>query len=285
MQSLAPVEPVDYLVIGHITRDLTPQGPMLGGTAAYAALTARAMGLRAGIVTACAADLPMPELQGVPVALLPSENTTTFENIETSKGRIQYIDTVGPVLNLSHVPEVWRHAAIVHLGPVANEVDPNLARAFPNALVGLTPQGWLRSWDARGKVSFGEWPEAAYVLENAAAAALSIHDVEESEQRIEEMLASIRILAITEGAAGVRLYWNGDLRRFRSPQVQVVDTTGAGDIFAAAFFIRLHATHDPWEAARCAAQLAAYSVTRRGLDSVPTPAEVEQCLIQITQKA
>lgn len=284
MQSLAPIEPVDYLAIGHITQDLTPEGPMIGGTVSYAALTARAMGLRAGIVTAHAADLQLAELQGVAIAALPAE-TTTFENIETPEGRIQYVHAVAPVLNLSHVPEAWRNAPIVHLGPVANEIDPNLARAFPDALVGVTPQGWLRAWDVAGRVSFSEWPEAAYVLENATAAVLSIKDVEESEKRIEEMLASIRILAVTEGAAGVRLYWNGDLRRFRSPQVQVVDTTGAGDIFAAAFFIRLHATRDPWEAARCAVQLAACSVTRRGLSSVPLPAEVEQCLIEITQKA
>lgn len=46
-------QPVDYLVIGHVTQDLTPSGPVLGGTAAYAALTARAMGLRVGVVTAC----------------------------------------------------------------------------------------------------------------------------------------------------------------------------------------------------------------------------------------
>ena len=51
MVSLVPLEPVDYLVIGHVTEDLTPTGPRLGGTAAFAALTARAFGLRTGIVT------------------------------------------------------------------------------------------------------------------------------------------------------------------------------------------------------------------------------------------
>jgi len=52
MQISLPLAPVDYLVIGHIACDLTPAGPRLGGTAAYAALTARALGLRVGVVTA-----------------------------------------------------------------------------------------------------------------------------------------------------------------------------------------------------------------------------------------
>ena len=48
MSSLVPLEPVDYLVIGHLSCDITPEGPRLGGTAAYAALTSHALGLRVG---------------------------------------------------------------------------------------------------------------------------------------------------------------------------------------------------------------------------------------------
>jgi hypothetical protein len=30
MLQLTPLEPVDYLIIGHLTKDLTPEGPRLG---------------------------------------------------------------------------------------------------------------------------------------------------------------------------------------------------------------------------------------------------------------
>jgi sugar/nucleoside kinase (ribokinase family) len=63
-----------------------------------------------------------------------------------------------------------------------------------------------------------------------------------------------------------------------------VDPTGAGDIFAAAFFTRLHATRDPWEAGRFATHLAAFSVTRRGLEGIPNRDEVEICLTEIIEK-
>ena len=98
------------------------------------------------------------------------------------------------------------------------------------------------------------------------------------------MMSSIRALAVTEGPAGARVYWNGELRHFNPPKEKVVDETGAGDIFATAFFVRFHSTHDLWEAARFATLLAANSVTRPGLKGIPTPAEVQAYLIDIVQR-
>ncbi len=138
MLNLTPLEPVDYLIIGHLTRDLTPTGPRLGGTASYAALTARALGLRVGIVTAWGEDVPLGPLRGIPVASFPTETSTTFENIYTPEGRVQIVHHIAPQLDYYHVPEPWRSAEIVHLGPVAQEVEPTLVRHFPSALVGLT---------------------------------------------------------------------------------------------------------------------------------------------------
>ncbi len=283
-RAIKRLEPVDYLVIGHIAQDVVPGGFQLGGTVSYSSLTARALGLRVGIVTACTPDLQLPELEGISISAVDAEQNTTFENINTPHGRIQYLHHLGPMLDISHVPEIWRRTPIVHLGPIAQEVDPNLARSFPDSLVGLTPQGWLRSWDKDGRIRHSEWPEAAFVLEKASAAVISVEDVDNDEDRIEEMLASIRILAVTEASAGARLYWNGDLRRFPAPKMAEVDPTGSGDIFATAFFYRLWTTRDPWEAARFATHLSAYSVTRRGLAGIPTEDEIQTCLVEVLPK-
>jgi len=281
MFSLTPLEPIDYLIIGHLTRDLTPEGPRLGGTAAYAGLTANALGLRVGIVTSWGAELPLGPLRHIPIISYPADQSTTFENIYTDKGRIQIVSSIAPRLDYHLIPEPWRQALIVHLGPVAQEVEPSLVRHFPTALVGLTPQGWMRAWDEHGHVRPSEWPEASFTLQQAGAAVLSIEDVVNDESRIEEMVSAARILVVTEGAAGARVYWNGDVRRFRPPSVVEVEATGAGDIFAAAFFTRLYMTRDPWESARFANQIAATSVTRRGLDSIPTSEEVQECLVEV----
>lgn len=281
MLSLAPLEPINYLIIGHITRDLTPDGPRLGGTAAYAGLTAQALGLRVGIVTSWGAELPLGKLKSIPVISFPAEHSTTFENIYHDNIRIQVVHSIAPGLDYHMIPEPWRQAPIVHLGPVAQEVEPGLIRRFPTSLVGITPQGWLRCWDKDGHVKMCEWPESSFMLQHAGAAIISTDDVKNDENRIEEMASAARILVVTEGAAGARVYWNGDVRRFRPPFEEEIDPTGAGDIFAAAFFVRLYLTKDPWESARFANQIAAASVTRRGLEGVPTPEEVQESLIEV----
>ena len=283
-RALLRLEPVDYLVVGHVAQDVTPNGLQTGGTAAYASLTAKALGLRVGIVTACTPGLDLSDLEGIQVYTVDSDQNSTFENVNTSNGRVQTLHHQATPLNISHIPETWRRAPIVHLGPIAQEVDPNLVKAFPDSLVGLTPQGWLRGWDRKGRVHPVEWPEANYVLEKASAAVISVEDVQGDENRIEEMLSSIRVLAVTEAAHGCRLYWNGDLRRFRPPTVVEVDPTGSGDIFAAAFFYRFWTTRDPWEAARFATNLAAWSVTRPGLKGIPTFDEIQSCLVEVLPK-
>jgi sugar/nucleoside kinase (ribokinase family) len=284
MKNSAPIEPIDYLVIGHVTQDLTANGPILGGTASYSSLTARAIGLRVGVVTACRSDLEMPELDGIAISAYEADVNTTFENIHTPTGRIQYIHNHAPVLDISMVPETWRRAPIVHFGPVDQEIDSSLVRGFSNSFVGMTLQGMLRSWDGNKRVHYGEWPESNFFLSNVSAACLSIEDIEGNESRIEEMVASVRVLAVTEGPAGARIYWNGDMRHFTPPKMNVVDEVGAGDIFATAFFIRLYSTRDPWEAARFATQIASRSVTRQGLGSVPTKDEVMSSLMEVVPK-
>lgn len=276
-----PQETVDYLVIGHLSHDLTPQGPRLGGTAAYAALTARALGLRVGIVTAWAGEIGLDILDGIQVWNIPADHSTTFENVYTPQGRLQYLHRRAPDLLPEHIPPAWREAAIVHLGPIAQEAKQLSSLAFDSLLLGLTPQGWFRNWDPSGRVSPCAWPEAAEVLPRADAVVISVEDVGGDEEEIESMALASRILAVTEGPCGARLYWHGDLRRFRAPKMEEVDATGAGDIFAAAFFCRLRVTRDPWEAARFATRLASFSVARPGLLGIPSQSEIQNSLVEV----
>ncbi len=281
MTSFVPLEPVDYLIIGNLSCDITPDGPRLGGTAAYAGLTSQALGLRVGVVTAWGGEISLDLLNGIKVQCIPAQHSTSFENIYSHEGRIQYIHYNAPDITSINIPEAWLHTPIIHIGPIAGEGKSLVNGNFRTSLVGLTPQGWLRKWDGAGRVGNGEWPEAREMLTHAGAAVLSIEDVGGDEDQIEEMALECRVLAVTEGPAGARLYWNGDLRRFRAPLLEEVDATGAGDIFAAAFFWRLYVTRDPWEAARFATHLASFSIKRKGLDGIPTQEEIRTCLMEV----
>jgi sugar/nucleoside kinase (ribokinase family) len=281
MYGLAPIEPVDYLLIGHLACDLTPDGLKLGGTAAYSALTAQALGLRVGLVTAWGGELPLDALDGIRIQTIAAEHSTTFENEYTSHGRIQHIHHIAPDVLFENIPEVWQRTPIVHIGPIVGEAKTLVDHGLSSSILGLTPQGWLRSWDDTGLIRPGIWPEAHEMLNKVGAAVLSIDDVGGEEERIEAMSTACHVLAITEGPAGSRLYWNGDLRRFYAPLIDEVDATGAGDIFAAAFFWRLYTTRDPWAAARFATNLASFSVKRRGLEGIPTQEEITACLVEV----
>lgn len=281
MFHIVPPEPVDYLVVGHLTVDRTPTGPALGGSVAYAALTARALGMRVGIVTAWGNEIELSALGDIPVVAAHAEHSTTFENIYTPTGRIQYVRHAAPKLDFALIPEPWRQAQIVHLAPVAQEVDAVLPSGFRPPFTGLTPQGWFRAWGPDGLVHPCAWSQSEAALSRATATVLGLEDVGGDEDLIERMAHHAPLLVVTEGAAGCRLFWRGDVRRFRPPQVNEVDATGAGDIFATAFFVRLLHTRDPWEAARFATLIASNSVTRLGLQGVPTAAEVQACLIEI----
>jgi hypothetical protein len=287
-----PTSTPDYLLIGHVCRDIIsspgsqPQHSF-GGTVTYAALTARALGLNVAVLTSAAPDLPLAQIwPGIPAHCIPSASTTTFENRYNDGQRRQVLRATASKIGPDDIPPRWRQAALVHLGPVAQEVDPALAAEFPSSLVGITPQGWLRAWDESGQVyphSQGkERIGGLLACQNGpcpGAVVLSIEDVGGDEKLVAEWAARTDqpLLVVTRGERGATLYVGGKADHIPAPRVRAVDPTGAGDIFAAAFFAGLLKSGDPHRAARLAVCLASASVMRPGLDGIPTAAEIERC--------
>lgn len=274
---------LDYLAIGHATRDLRGDSYRTGGTVAYAARTASELGCRVGVITSTDGGLDLDRvLPHVLVTNALAQATTTFENITVAGGRRQAIHHIAKPLFPAMVPEGWR-PAIVHIGPVAQECDPAFASAFGTAFVGVTPQGWMRQWDEQGQVSHCRWSGMEDVLARADAVVLSLEDVAGNWDLVAEYAEQARLLAVTLGAQGCTVFCEGQSRHFPVPVVDEEDSTGAGDIFAASFFFALQrggarsGVGDPWAAARFANCIAVQSVTRSGLSSTPTSAEVARC--------
>ena len=280
MQNSNP-QPIRYLVIGHITQDLVDGSAMLGGTASYCALTAQALGQTTALVSSHPKWLALPELAGLHIHRKTSQYATTFENIETAEGRHQVIHNCATMLGAKDIPEEWLNTKIVHLGPVAAEIMPNIIDAFPHAFIGITPQGWMRTWQSDGKVHYRKWPNPQALLERADAVVMSIEDIHRDEDLIQEYAQATSVLVVTEGEAGARIYWNGDVHHISAPKVEMVNPTGAGDIFAAVFFSRLYETKHPWEAGEQAVKLASQSVTRFALAGIPTKDEIQKTMIEI----
>jgi sugar/nucleoside kinase (ribokinase family) len=278
----------EYLVIGTITKDLVSDGFSIGGTVTFAAITARNLGRRAAIVTSAAADLALPELlAGIQVIRVPSQATTTFRNVYVNGTRQQYISAVCDPIGPEAVPAAWRQVPLVHLGPLAREIDESLVHLFPASRVVATPQGWFRSWDETGRVSLGGWPGAERLLPHLSALVLSDEDICGDPTCIERFAAMARTLVVTHGPRGASVYHAGQVRHFPTRPAREVDLTGAGDVFAAAFLIRLDETaaspggEDPWEAARFANVVGSFSVEGPGPSAIPSRAQVEAYLEQM----
>jgi sugar/nucleoside kinase (ribokinase family) len=272
----------DYLVIGHITADLTPEGRSLGGTTSYAARVAHAFELSVTALTSAAVDEPL--LDGLTryaeVESLPADSTSTFENIYTLEGRVQYIRGVAHSLTAEHVPLAWRAASLVHLAPLTDEVDPQIAHAFPNATVMLTLQGWLRRWDASGRVHFKRWFDPD-VLRSIDIVVFSEHDIAEAPELESLFARSVETLVVTRGERGGTVYTRGRRREYGTPEVEVVEPTGAGDVFAASLLSGLRVLRGDMDAAiRVAARLAATTVTRDGLEGAPTADEARDAIAE-----
>lgn len=259
---------VDYLVIGHLSVDVTPSGQKAGGTVVYSARTAQALGCRTAVITSTSPDYDLEgTFPGIVVRNRPSKRPTTFENVYTAAGRQQKIHSVANSLYVEDVPNEWQRAAIVHLGPIADEIDPAMVKLFSNSLVGITPQGWFRQWNGNGQVRSRDWPAAKEVFPYSAAVILSMEDIP-GRGTLDQIRQLSPLVVLTQQAGGCTVYFRDESRHIPAHPAKEVDPTGAGDIFAASFLVRLYQTKgNPWEAAAFANRLAACSVANDGLEA------------------
>lgn len=284
---LQPVKDADtpeFLTIGHVTRDLHPDGSFsLGGTVTFAALTAYRLGLVAAMVTRAdrelLAGLPA-RLAGIGLAANPSPASTTFINSYHEGFRTQYLRARADQLLRKDVPKSWRNAPVVLLGPLAQELSPELVRHFrrrPGALIAATPQGWLRRWDDDGRVWPTPWAAAEEVLPLLDVLILSHDDLlpfasgnrVDADAILTAWSMQVPLLVATDSWHGATLFQHGVTERFPAYAANEVDPTGAGDVFAAAFLTHLYRNGDPRAAVDFANCVASLSIEYEGTEGIP----------------
>ena len=280
----------DVLLIGHVTCDLVSAGRdsadrdsdyRIGGTVSFASVTATRLGRRATVITRAAANTDLSELPAeVELHVLPSPVTTTFANVYTEHGRIQYCYAQALPITANDIPPHLHRPRAVLLGPLVDEIGPDVARLFDaHTLVVAVPQGWMRRWDETGRVYSKPWDSAPDILPHLDVLALSLEDIDYDLSRLEPALEKVPLVVLTEYHDGSTIYRrleNGDIEETKiAPRPAAeFDPTGAGDVFATAFMIRLQETGDPVQSARFANVTASFSVERPGVSGVPTREQV-----------
>ena len=211
--------------------------------------------------------------------IVPGAATSTFENLYDEAGkRTQILHEIAARLGPADVPCAWRDTPLVHLAPLTGEVDPALAACFPNATVLLTPQGWLRERDDACLVRFQHWFDTE-VLRHVDIVVFSEEDFAEAPGLEADFAASVPWLFVTRAERGGTCYHHGVPFDYATPQLPVVNTTGAGDVFAAVVLACAHhLERDMPRVCQVAAQLGATTITRPWLEGAPTLQEARQAL-------
>ncbi|MBI4830469.1 MAG: hypothetical protein HY801_02725 [Candidatus Lindowbacteria bacterium] len=267
----------DFVAVGHLCCDLMDDRQILGGSASYSSLTARRLGRSVGIVTAVAPDFPFRrtfEENSMSICGAPSTSTTIFRNTYRDGAREQFIRSVAAPIHAADVPEAWAAAPIVYICPIADEVMPGVLVRFRNSMIGIGAQGWFREWDSTGRVKRKKWANAADVARYAGAVIYSELDTDEPYALVADIAEHTPIIIVTQSSRGAELFLKSGRVHVPAYEIEEVDPTGAGDVFAAAFLVRHHECGDPVEAAKFACCAASFVCEKEGTEGIPTLAQV-----------
>jgi 1D-myo-inositol 3-kinase len=253
------------LVCGHVTLDRLGGGTHAGGSAYYAGRALAGLGARPKVFTAAGPDFPLHALAGLESHVAPASATTSFENLYAADGaRTQRVLAAAPPLDPARLPAAWRSPDLLLLAPVLGEVDVTAFAAAAHApFVGVCVQGLLREVAPDGAVHPRPIPPGGAGLSAAGAAVVGEDDVRGSPELVARLAAAVPVVAFTQGARGCEVIVRGRSHRVGVHPAREVDPTGAGDVFAAAFFLALAGGEDPLDAARLGAAAASIAVEGR----------------------
>jgi hypothetical protein len=272
----------DYTAVGHVTIDVLADGSRQpGGTAFYGALQAARLGRRALILTQGVPgeieELLEPFAGEFELEVRPASHTTTLLTVGSGLVRRQrLLAWAGPIEEPVDID-----SSVLHLAPIARETPGRFAGHAE--FVGLTPQGLVREWTAEdGEIALmGLSGEAlAGVPERCEAIVLSDRELPTCAGLLATAVQNGAIAAVTAEAAPTRILLPDDsglaigVPAIENPS----DDLGAGDVFAAAFFLALAEGRAPADAAAFATAAAAVRISGSGAAAIGTLAAVEERL-------
>jgi sugar/nucleoside kinase (ribokinase family) len=274
------------VTVGHVTVDVlaAEHSRRPGGGAFYSALQAARLGLRTLILTQGSAPeieaLLEPYRDELELEILPAPATTTLQTSWSGTQRTQRVLAwAGPIAEAVAVD-----TRILHFAPVARETSA--AWRGHADFVGLTPQGLARAWDDSGEIVPAPLPGDRRSLENllpdgCKAVVVSAQERAACAPLLAAAAQNGAAIAITAGpgATSIRLP-GGELARVDAPPVaELRDDLGAGDVFAAAFFVALDEGLPPERAAAFGNAAAAIRIEGAGADAIADRSAIEARLL------
>jgi 1D-myo-inositol 3-kinase len=288
----------DYTTVGHVTADVMADGSRRpGGSAFYAALQAARLGRRTLILTSGVREeielLLAPFRAEFELQVLEAAQTTELRMSGSGAARSQSLLAWAGAIPAS----VAIDTALLHLAPVARETPSSWSGHA--GFVGLTPQGLVRRWSehdtrlAPSPLDLVLLPQHwdAIVIsqterDSCAALLTGAREAQPSEPPASEPPGH-GIVAVTAGAAAVELSLPGGAREHIEVPLLADqrDDIGAGDVFAAAFFIALSEGRPPNAAVSFASAAASVRIAGTGAGAIGERSAIEARLREVSGRA
>jgi sugar/nucleoside kinase (ribokinase family) len=284
--------PPDLVVFGNllvddvVRADGTTRMGEAGGASLHLGLGAALWGLRVGVVTYRGDGYPDTALtalaaRGVDLAGVharPGPGLRAWLLYEGTRRRVIHHEggpthtEVSPTS--SHLPAAWRGARAFHIAPMPFAIQQELVAALaPHAeLLSLDPHLPLRP------ATLDVWRETAARVDVFFASEDEVFFGNDPRPQLESLVAGrLRVLAYKRGARGGSLFDGRSWQDWPAVAGPAIDTTGAGDAFAAGFLAGWLAGENPARAARRGAVGASFAVEGWGaaglLEATPERAE------------
>jgi sugar/nucleoside kinase (ribokinase family) len=267
------------VVVGNVVEDRAAGGWTPGGPSLYSARTAAALGVGVTLVTCLPPDFTRDALCGLDITAVRSALAPRYANAYAPDGsRSQQL--LAPGEDIAALPDLSGADAVI-LAPAYHELDALLERPASLAqpagcLFAIALQGLLRSVDGAGNVRPRNDPlTAARSVPPGAFAFFSDEDTPAPDALAAALARQGATAVLTRGYRGATIYRPGRVDAYQPVPASAADPTGAGDVFATAFVVRMIETRDMDQAARFALAAGALAVEAPGLEAIPTREQIE----------
>jgi sugar/nucleoside kinase (ribokinase family) len=273
----------DIAVVGHFSIDNislpSRKAPykILGGAVAFVSLAACNLDASASVISKVGGDFPesyISQLQkaGVDtsgIIRMPNEQTTSFEltyNQDLSSRSLRLRNQGSPITQ-GDLPDSLL-AKVIHIAPIAGEIAYDVVKSLKKrcSCLSIDPQGMTRRFDQNGNVTASaQMDKRVLSLINIYKSSLDEIQTLTGQSELEKAVDAVHDLGpetviITMGAKGSVLSTEGEISQVAIYESeQVVDPTGAGDVFIAAYLVEHFRGKDPFWCA-CVGSAAASMV-------------------------
>jgi sugar/nucleoside kinase (ribokinase family) len=242
---------LNVLVAGFTTIDKIEinlrQITSIGGPPCYAGLLCARFGFDVTPLTKIGSDFPDEQIvwlarNGLQLRAMDrssTKKTTRFKLVNKGGERTLYLVERCEDLTVDQVPDRQFNASLI--SPLAHEISTKVFEEVRRRsdFCFLDPQGFVRMFDGSGRVAIDSWNDEK-VMGNVDALKMDLEEANaltgtsNGKAALVKLSKRVRKAVVTRGSDSALVLEGKKISQVEVPKVKVVDTTGAGDIFAGA---------------------------------------------------